>query len=184
MPEVLILTGPHGVGKSGVARALAERYDRVAHIPVDTLRHFITPTGYVAPGKPGFERQHALAIRNACALARNFLQERIAVIVDDVVVTQGDLDAYVAELKAAGATVHCIRLMAPLDVCQARNRERREERQPATRVESVWRQFEAAGEVAGATVDTGALDAYATADRVQALTTSGESLVWRPEESS
>ena len=65
MPEVLILTGPHGRVKSSVAEALAERYDRVAHIPVDTLRHFITPTGYVAPGKPGFDRQHALAVRGS-----------------------------------------------------------------------------------------------------------------------
>ena len=180
MPEVLILTGPHGTGKSSVAEALAERYDRVAHIPVDTLRHFITPTGYVAPGKPGFERQHALAVRNACALARNFLEERVAVIVEDVVITQADLDAYLSELKPADVPVHCIRLMAPLDVCQARNRERKDERQPALRVESVWRQFEAAGEILGSTIENDALSAYATADRVQALTTSGQSLVWRP----
>jgi predicted kinase len=180
MPEVLILTGPPGAGKSAVAEALAERYDRVAHIPVDTLRHFITPTGYVAPGKPGFERQHALAIRNACALARNFLQDRIAVILDDVVVAPPDVEAYVAELRQAGAPVHCIRLMPGLGVCQARNRERASERQPATRVEAVWRQFEAAGELPGSTIDNSELSAYATADRVQALTTSGESIVWRP----
>jgi predicted kinase len=181
LPEVLILTGPHGAGKSRVAEALAERYDRVAHIPVDRLRHFVTPTGYVAPGKPGFERQHALAVRNACALARNFLEERIAVIVDDVVITQADLNAYLSELNTAGVPVHCIRLMAPLEVCQARNRQRRDERQPATRVESVWQQFEAAGEIGGSTVDNAALSAEATADQVQALTTSGESVVWRPQ---
>ncbi len=181
MPEVLILTGPHGTGKSSVAEALAERYDRVAHIPVDTLRHFITPTGYVAPGKPGFDRQHALAVRNACAMARNFLEERIAVIVEDIVIARDDLDAYLPELKAAGVPVHCIRLMAPLDVCQARNRERKEQRQPLPRVEGIWRQFEAAGEIPGSTVETAALSVYATADRVQALTTSGASLVWRPE---
>jgi predicted kinase len=180
MPEVLILTGPHGTGKSSVAEALAERYDRVAHIPVDTLRHFVTPTGYVAPGKPGFERQHALAVRNACALARNFLAERIAVIIDDVVITQSDLDAYLSELKDAGAPVHCIELMASLEVCQARNRDRKDERQPSTRVETIWRQFEAAGALPGATIECGELTAYGTADRVQALTTSGQSVVWRP----
>ena len=181
MPEVLILTGPHGAGKSSAAEALAERYDRVAHIPVDALRHFITPTGYVAPGKPGFERQHALAIRNACALARNFLQERIAVIIDDVVVTRADLDDYLTELRQAGAPVHCIRLMPGLEVCQARNRERSAERQPATRVETVWRQFEAAGELPGSTIDNSELSTHATADRMQALTTSGESIVLRAD---
>jgi len=181
MPEVLILTGPHGAGKSSVALALADRYDRVAHIPVDTLRHFVTPTGYVTPGKPGFERQHALAVRNACAMARNFLQERIAVIVDDVVIAQADLDAYVSELQPAGVPVHCVRLMPSLAVCHDRNRQRAAERQPASRVEAVWRQFDAAGPIGGSTIDNSQLSAEATADRVQALTTSGESLVWRPE---
>ena len=50
MAEILILTGPPGSGKSSVALALADRYDRVAHINVDTQRHFVTPTGYRAPG--------------------------------------------------------------------------------------------------------------------------------------
>jgi adenylate kinase family enzyme len=180
MPEVLILSGPPGAGKSSVAQALAERYDRVAHVDVDALRHFITPTGYVAPGKPGFERQQLLATRNACSLARNFLAESIAVIIDDVVITQAQLDAYLAELKSGGAPVHFVRLLPSLEACQARNRERREGRMPAQRVEVVWREFEAAGDI-GATIDSSDLDAYATADRVQALTTSGESIVWRPE---
>jgi len=180
MPEVLIITGPPGAGKSSVAEALAERYDRVAHIDVDTVRHFITPTGYVSPGKSGFERQRSLATRNACAMARNFLGERIAVIVDDVVITRAELDEYVTELMPAGVPVHYIRLWMPLGVCQQRNRRRREARQPDSRVETVWREFEAAGDIGGSTIDSSELDAYATADRVQALTTSGASIVWRP----
>jgi hypothetical protein len=163
-----------------VAEALAERYDRVAHIDVDTLRHFITPTGYVSPGKPGFERQQALATRNACALAVNYLQERIAVIIDDAVITKADLDRYVAGLKPAGDPIHHVRLLPRLEVCQARNVERVTGRQPPSRVETVWREFAAAGEVADVTIDSSDLSAYATADRLQALTTSGESIVWRP----
>jgi chloramphenicol 3-O-phosphotransferase len=177
MPEVLILTGPPGAGKSSVAQALAERYDRVAHVDVDTLRHFITPTGYIAPGKPGFQRQQALAVRNACSLARNFLEERIAVIVDDVVIGTPDLERYLSGLQDSGCTVHYVRLLPSLDVCQARNVARREGRQPSERVERVWREFEAAGPFAGVTIDSSALDAHTTADKLQALTTSGESLV-------
>ena len=41
MPEVLILTGPPGAGKSTVAEALAERYDRVALVSLDALHEFI-----------------------------------------------------------------------------------------------------------------------------------------------
>ena len=178
MPDVLILSGPPGAGKSTVAQALAERYDRVAHVDVDTLRHFITPTGYVAPGKPGFERQKALATRNACALAGNFLAERFAVIIDDVVITEDELGEYLRHLQQAGVPVHFVRLLPALEVCQERNRLRREGRQPAERVEKVWQQFREASSVPGAVVDSSGLTAYGTADKLQALTTSGESIVW------
>jgi len=164
-----------------VARALADRYDRVAHVEVDVLRHFVTPTGYVSPGKPGFERQKRLAIRNACGLAVNFLAERFAVIVDDVVADRAALELYLDGLRPGGAPVHFVRLMPRLEACLARNRERREGRMPQGRVEAVWREFERAGEFAGCTVDSSGLTAYATADRLQALTTSGESIVWRPD---
>jgi chloramphenicol 3-O-phosphotransferase len=184
MAEILILTGPHGVGKSAVALALADRYDRVAHVQVDVLRHFVTPTGYVAPGKPGFERQHGLAVRNACDIARNFFAERFAVIIEDVVPDRPSLAVYVEALQPSGAAIHFVRLMAPLDVCQARNRERRAERQTAERVESVWRLFDAAKEIPGVSIDTSELPVYAVADRLQELTTAGESIVWRPDGAS
>jgi chloramphenicol 3-O-phosphotransferase len=184
VPEVLILSGPPGAGKSTVAQALSERYDRVAHIDVDTLRHFITPTGYVAPGKPGFERQRALATRNACSLACNFLAERFAVIIDDVVVTADELDDYLRNLEGAGIRVHFVRLLPSLEVCEERNRNRREGRQPAERIRKLHADFVAATDLPGATVDSSDLTAYATADKLQALTTSGESLVLQPHGAS
>ena len=181
MPEVLILTGPPGAGKSAVAEALAERYDRVAHIPVDTLRHFITPTGFRSPGKEGFERQHALAVRNVCDLARNYMAERFAVIIDDVVPARADLDLYLDALKGDGVPVHFVRLLPSRDVCHERNRTRRADRVPAERLDTVYSQFEAAGETRGNLIDSSEMTIEATADRLQALTTSGESIVLRPE---
>jgi chloramphenicol 3-O-phosphotransferase len=182
VPDVLILTGPPGAGKSSVAAALAERYDRVAHIDVDTLRHFITPTGYIEAGHPGSEHQRALATRNAAALARNFLEDRFGVIIDDVVIEKAALDEYVAQLSPAGFAVHYVRLLPGLDVCRERNRQRREGRIGAERIETVWWEFDAAGDIGGATIDSSEMTVYATADRLQGLTTSGESLVWRLED--
>ena len=180
MAEVLILTGPHGVGKSTVALALADRYDRVAHVEVDVLRHIVTPTGYKAPGKPGFERQHTIAVRNAADIAGNFYAERFAVIIDDIVPTKADVDAYIDALKLVEAPVHFVTLMATLEVCQARNRESESERQPSARVEAVWRLFESASDLPGCRIDCADMPVYAVADRLQELTTHGESLVYTP----
>ena len=177
MPDVLILTGPPAAGKSSVAEALAERYDRVAHVEVDTLRHFVTPTGYVPPGRPGFERQQSLAIRNACALTRNFVEERFAVIIDDVVVTRVELSLYLDALKPAGAPVHVVRLLPRLEVCLERNAGRREGRMNPERIETVYREMVAVNDLPGVTVDNSEMTAHQSADRLQALTTSGESLV-------
>jgi adenylate kinase family enzyme len=181
MPQILILTGPPGAGKSSVATALADRYDRVAHIPVDGLRHFVTPTGYRAPGKPGFERQQALAIRNACALARNFMDEHFAVIIDDIVPGHEQLDLYLEGLKDAGAPVHYVRLLPSIEVCRERNRGRHADRVPVERLDLLYRQFEAATDMPGSVIDSAGQTIEATADRLQALTTSGESIVWPVE---
>ncbi len=180
MPEVLILTGPPGAGKSSVAEALAERYDRVAHIDVDSLRHFITPTGYVAPGRPGFERQQQLSARNAAALAANFLAERFAVIIDDVVITASELTAYVELLKPCAMPVHYVRLLPSLEVCLTRNKERASGRMRASRIAEVWHAFQASAGIGGSTIDSTALSVYETADKLQGLTTSGASIVWQP----
>jgi adenylate kinase family enzyme len=184
VPDVLILTGPPGAGKSTVAEALAERYDRVAHVRVDELDEFITPTGHVQPwGKPeAWRRQRRLDIRNACSLTLNFLSERFAVIIDDTVTSGEEAAWYRDGLRGAGVPVHVIRLLPALEVCLARNSARDvHERMRPAHVETAYGQV-AALEVAGAlTIDNSTLDARATADRVQALTTSGESIVWRPE---
>ena len=177
MPEVLILTGPPSAGKSSAAQALAERYDRVAHVEVDLLRHFITPTGYIRPGRPGFERQEALATRNACAIALNFLAERFAVIIDDVIVTGTELSAYFDGLKAGGEALHVVRLLPPLAVCLARNQARSEGRISPQRIAAAHTEMSAALNFPGVTLDNGSLSAHETADRLQALTTSGRSIV-------
>jgi adenylate kinase family enzyme len=178
--DILILSGPGGAGKTTVAQALADRYDRVAHIPVDVVRHFVTATGYARFGRPGFEKQRALGTRNACALARNFVAERFAVIIDDVGADE-ELAAYLEGLRPAGAPIHYVRLVPSLEVCLARNAGREEERMAPGRVAEQYREFVAAIEPAGVTIDNSEMSPEVAADRVQALTTSGESLIWQPE---
>jgi chloramphenicol 3-O-phosphotransferase len=182
MADILILSGPPGAGKTAVADALAERYDRVAHIQVDTLRHFITPTGYVPPsrGGPAWERQQLLAVRNACCLAENFIGERIGVIIDDVITGKQQLEAYIEGLQSCNVPVHSVRLLPSLEECERRDAERGSGRVSRGRVEAVYREIEAGGDIGGVTVDSTNLTVYETADEVQRLTTHGLSIVWSP----
>ncbi len=105
-------------------------------------------------------------------------------IIDDVVADSEQLSWYVEGLRASGVPVHFVRLMPSLAECERRDKARGAGRVAPGRVAVVYGQIETAGAFAGATIDSTRLSAQETADRVQALTTAGESIVWRPESAS
>ncbi len=91
MVKVFIITGPPASGKSSVSQRLAEMSKNGAVINVDEIRHMIKG-GYSAPWNNNrtAEKQKELAIRNACSLANNFIENGIDVFIDDVV-TKGKI---------------------------------------------------------------------------------------------
>lgn len=115
----LVLTGPPAVGKSSAARSLAAARERCSVIEVDDLRQLVR-AGAVAPweGDAG-ARQRLLGLRNACALAANFLAEEIDVVITDVLTP--DTTAVYRELLP-GCRV--VRLSAPLDEARRRDATR------------------------------------------------------------
>jgi chloramphenicol 3-O-phosphotransferase len=183
MAEVLILTGPPASGKTTVAVALAERYDRVAHIDVDVVRHFVTPTGFAKPRSPERRHQRLLGARNGSALARNFLADRFGAIIDECFDEPDLLPVYLDELKPANADIHVVTLLPSLEACKARDVERRNAGRGSNAgwIRTDYERFLKFGsELPGSTIDSSDLTVYETADRLQALTTSGECIVWRP----
>lgn len=70
---VLLLTGPSGAGKNTVAAALAPRLARCAVVDADVVRWMVVQPHHAPWEGDEGRAQHRLGARNACLLARRFL---------------------------------------------------------------------------------------------------------------
>ena len=176
MQQVLILSGPPGSGKTSVSLAICERFDRMLHVSVDDLRHWVR-AGYRRPwdGDQQAQEQQVMAAENASALARVAVSHRYAAIIDDVV-TRPQVEVYRQALQGVAAEVHLVTLLPRLDACLARDAARGLNSIP-DRVRAVHAELTLAiaeGAIPGAVLDSaGDADAYATADRVQDAVSRG-----------
>jgi predicted kinase len=87
-PLIFLVTGIPGAGKTTVARALAERFERGVHIEADVLQRMIVSGGeWPKPPGPSGEalRQIKLRYQNGAMLARSFYDAGFTVAIDDVV---------------------------------------------------------------------------------------------------
>ncbi len=178
MNQVIIVTGPAGAGKSSVAQAICERFDRMLHVDVDSLRHWVV-AGYRHPWLDDSlaREQRLLATRNAASIARNAIAMRYAAVIDDVVFAE-NAQQYRETLERIDCNVHFVTLLPDLETALARDAAR-----PGSipdRVRALHEQFErerAAGLLPGAVIDSSRdANAEATADRALDAVARGEAL--------
>ncbi len=85
MNSIYLIVGPPAVGKSTTSRALAARFPRSIHIPVDDLRNMVVSGLALPAAEWGDElaRQVALARQAVVAMALAYREAGFTVVVDD-----------------------------------------------------------------------------------------------------
>lgn len=161
MTRVIVLTGPPGSGTETVAELLARRVPRAAVIDVADLRAIVT-VGRREPweGDAGV-RQQELAVRNACALAANFVAAEFQPIVLDVV-TDATSRLYRELLQPLAARI--VVLLPSFDAVDQRNASRTPPF-TSTQLRSLYESQRRLSEF-DALLDTTNLNASEVADRV------------------
>ncbi len=180
MNQVLLINGPPGAGKTSLTLAVAERYDRMLRIEVDTLRQWVC-AGYRHPwaGDAQWDEQRLLATRNAAAVTRETIAARYAVVIDDVAFAD-DLAAYRDALEGIDALVQVVTLLPDVETTLARDAGRNEpERVRAVHVR--FAQEAEAGALPGAVLDTSSdTSAYETAERLMDVLATGAAVLLEP----
>lgn len=116
------MSGVPGAGKTTVARALAGRFPRSAHVEGDLVGEQFIVSGLVPPqGPPADEARAQLALRrrNMCALADSFAAAGFVPVLDDVVVSVSVLEGYLAGLRFRPLLL--VQLAPGLDVIRSRD---------------------------------------------------------------
>ncbi len=123
LPIFLIVGGP-AVGKSTTSRALAARFPKSVHIPVDDLRMMVV-AGLAQPGADwgkALVEQLVLARENATSMALRYREAGFAVVIDDFWDPFSHLGEYARLFSEMGVTK--VLLYPSQETAHARNRAR------------------------------------------------------------
>jgi adenylylsulfate kinase-like enzyme len=92
-PAIIVVTGIQGAGKSTIGRLLAGHFALSAFVEADALQRMIVSGGQWVTESGGPDamtdeaaRQLRLRLRNACLVARSFVEAGFTAVLDDIII--------------------------------------------------------------------------------------------------
>lgn len=181
MSQIVIISGPPGAGKSAVAEALCERYDRTVRLETDAFYGSIR-MGYLPPWRAGSERQNHMVSRAVARAASAYAEDEYGVFVDGVIGAHL-LPDYIDELKGALDAVQFVVLLPSLEELSRRafSRDKAIVGFSPDDLARMHAMFSDEGAFPACRIDTGGMSVHQAADAVMDAAATGACLVAPPE---